>query len=89
MLSYRIILYEDVWDNDGAWAVETTKTSDKVMYVDNTTTEGDILKQLKTFKYLESCDRRKVSTTELGKDIIEIRQKKDKKPLCRLQRVRI
>jgi len=89
MLRYRPVLYMDVWDNNGSWAVNQTKTSDKIVYVQETTTPSELLHQLKEFEYIESCDKRKINVTELGRDIIEIREKKSRKPLCRLERIRI
>lgn len=89
MLRYRPVLYMDVWDNNGSWAVNQTKTSDKIVYVQETTTPSELLHQLKEFEYIESCDKRKINVTELGRDIIEIREKKSRKPLCRLERIRV
>lgn len=88
MLRYRPVLYIDVWNNNGTWAVNQTKTSDKVVYVQETTTASELLHQLKEFQYIESCDKRKLKVSDLNSDIIEIAEKKGGKPLCRLERIR-
>ena len=89
MTLYRPVLYVDVWNNNGVWAVNQTKASDKIMFIAELTTPSEILHQLKDFQYIDSCDKRKINVSELGRDIIEIREKKTRKPLCRLERIRV
>ena len=86
---YRVVLYTVVNNYNGSWGVNLTKTSDKIILVDSVeSTASDILKQLKAFGYIESCDKRKMAVSPLDRDLVIVSQKKDKKPLCQLERIR-
>ena len=45
----------------------------------------DLCKRLKAMNYLDTCDMRKVSVSDMSKDIVEVRSKKSLKPFCRLE----
>ena len=88
MNKYRVVHYTAVTQNDGGdWVVLDNKLGNTIDLSDKSTPK-DICKFLKSETILDSVDLRKVFISDLNSDIIEVKEKKGMKPICRLRRER-
>lgn len=88
MAMYQVVEVRDVLEiknhpNSSQWAIIDLNRTDT--FVEVSDDAKDLCKRLKDLKFIDTCDLRKVSVSSLDKDLIEIRNKKSLKPLCRLE----
>lgn len=88
MSLYQVIEIIEVQENPNAqysskWAI--TKMHKTETFIEVSSDPKVLCKKLKELKFIDSCDMRKVSVSSTDKDLIEVRNKKDLKPLCRLE----
>ena len=88
MNQYKVIVYDKVKQNEqGLWViVESHKTFD-ILDIEDIEDTKAILKQLKAVKIINTIDLRKVVVE--GTSYKEIKEKKGKKPICRIERLSI
>lgn len=83
---YQVINYVDVQQVSGdLWCVNQVAKTDLVVLIKDNTEAKDICKDLKREGILESANMRTLKISDLSKDIVEIKEKKSGKPLCRLE----
>lgn len=86
---YVVVEYKDVVESDtpqyGKWAVDGLHRTDTFIHIDSSITPKQLCEKLKSEKFIDSADMRKVGVTDLDKDVIEVRNKRSFKPLCRLE----
>lgn len=88
MRLYQVIKVTDVQkvgptSYNSQWAISNSVKTDTFIEVEDDPKE--VCKRLKELKFIDSADLRKVAISDLSKDLIEVRTKKDLKPLCRLE----
>lgn len=88
MYLYRVVEITSVSENNDAhysskWVINEMHKTDQ--FIDIGDDPKVLCKKLKDLKYIDSADMRKVSVSSMTKDLIEVRNKKDLKPLCRLE----
>ena len=89
MAKYQIVEYTEIVENeDGSFGVIETSKLDKFIYTAEETTLKDICKELKEVGILPSIDMRKITVSDIDSDVIEFKLKKEKKPICRLVRMK-
>lgn len=57
------------------------------VYIEDDSDAKSICKKLKDCKVLDTYDMRKISVSDITSDIIEIKSKKDLKPIMRLEKI--
>ena len=82
---YDLVNYFDVWGSEEGWQVNNLCIEETKLYINDASTDKEILTFLKNIGFLNTDDKRKVYLEDLGDGIIEIYQKKDDCPLGRLQ----
>lgn len=89
MSTYNVYTFDNVVENkDGSWGAKALTQTDVTVNIDTDTQVKDLCKQLKAENIIPSYDMRKLTVTDLNSDIVEIKQKKDGFPLCRLVKKR-
>lgn len=88
MSLYQVIEIVEVSENPEAqysskWVINKMRRTET--FIDVGDDPKVLCKQLKENKFIDSADMRKVSVSSMDKDIIDVRGKKDFKPLCRLE----
>lgn len=84
---YQVIEYTGIdKSQDGNWVITEINKSDYTMFISEETAPRDICQFLKKEGILDSADMKKLLVTDLDRDIIEVKFKKEKKPICRLVR---
>ena len=68
---------------NGKWAIKQMHPT--ASFVEVGDDPKDLCKRLKGMKYLKTSDMRKLTVSSMDKDIIDILEKKEMKPICRLQ----
>ncbi len=82
--TYVLHVYEGVEQNEyGHWYANKLAKTDKYFVLKNDATPKDICSLLKADKVIDTADMRKVEAIQ-GESMIEIREKKGLKPICRL-----
>ena len=83
MSLYQVIEVSEVFQNsDDKWVIGSLNKTDVFIHVvDSKTT----CMKLKDKGFIDTCDMRKISISSTDKDIIEVREKRTSKPLCRLE----
>ena len=85
MANYLIEKYTEVIQTGAGWAVKSVEKVPAVIVVTPNSKEKDVCKDLKSTNAIPSTSTmRTIQFTDFDKDIIEVVQKKDYKPLCRL-----
>lgn len=89
MLRYQVIDYKEVVQNDeGQWAVTQTESKDIFVEIEDNAEPREVCKTLKAEGVINTSDMRKIQMTDLGSDIVEIKEKKTGCPICRLEKRR-
>ena len=82
--TYMLYTYEGVQQNDnGHWYADKLAKTERYFVFKDDATPKDICSLLKADKVIDSADMRKVEALQ-GDTMIEVREKKGLKPLCRL-----
>ena len=88
MNKFQVVTYNKVEQNVyGHWYVDAMHKEDIIFEFTKKTTEKDICKFLKEHKFLKTADMRRIEVS-IGQSLIEVKEKKNSKPLCRLVLVR-
>lgn len=86
--SYRVIDYFDVWGNEkDGFEVNNLAEVGTIQLIDYTD-RREMLKRLKEIDYFKKTVRHNQLEVWNDYDMIEIYQKKDMRPVCRLERIR-
>lgn len=90
-MKYLIIEVQEVSQNKKAeysnqWVIEKLHPTDK--FIEIGSDPKQLCKNLKDLGFIETSDMRKVSVSSMESDLIEIRGKKNLKPLLRLESAR-
>lgn len=86
MAIYKVIQYKNpVKNEDGMWAVERLEDNGICVTINSEDDLKDACKSLKKEKIISTSDLRRLSISDIDKDIIEIKEKKGMKPICRLE----
>lgn len=88
---YRVIEILDITYNEDVqysskWVINDIHKTD--VFIDISKDPKDLCNSLLHMGFIYSSDLRKVSVSSMDKDIIDVREKKTLKPLCRLERAR-
>ena len=88
MARYYIEKYTDVIETEKGWAVQSTqKDVFQTIEVSDASKEKDVCKALKAEGAVpDNSTMRTIQFSSFDSDIIEVSQKKDSKPVCRLVR---
>ena len=88
---YLVTEYDDVEKVDGYWVVGSTiPYLEKKIEISPDMNPSQICKQLKLKGYIKNFDlRKKVIVSDLTKDLIELKQKSDNRPICRLEKTKL
>lgn len=89
MLKFNVYNYTAVSQNPetGAFSIGSVSKWGSVYIEDNSDAKA-ICKKLKDCKVIDTYDMRKIAVSDISKDIIEIKSKKDSKPIMRLERIK-
>lgn len=86
MARYRVFKYKNVRSTKQGWIIGELVRTDTVLDIDSKTTGTDLCKELKELKFVPSTSTlRTIQFSDLDSELIEVKQKKDLKPLCRLE----
>ena len=86
-MRYEIIQYESVeMTSDGLWAINESNRTGVYLTLNENSEPRDICQFLKKSAFIESANMRTLYVTDMASSIIEVKFKKDKKPICRLER---
>lgn len=80
------VTYDKEAQYSSKWVINETHKTD--VFIDVGKDPKDLCKSLVRMEFLYSSDMRKISVSSIDKDIIDIRDKKTLKPLCRLEKAR-
>ena len=91
-MKYNVIAYNNVELNQtGWWAVGETKVVSQIAANTDLTTKDGLMSlahMLKDEGASYTANIRKLSFTDVTSDIVEVRNKEDLKPICRLEKIK-
>ena len=84
---YTLVNYFDVWGNEEAgWEVNNLCKEREHLRISNTATQADILALLKGVGFIqESVTLEEITFSVWDRDMIELEQASDGRPICRLE----
>lgn len=86
MAIYKAIEYRNpIKNEDDMWAIERLEDNGVCVTINSENDLKDVCKSLKKEKILSTSDLRRLFISDINKDIIEVKEKKGMKPICRLE----
>jgi len=88
MTQYKVTVYDEVEQNEqGLWVVLKSHRTFDILDIEDIEDTKEVLKQLKAVKLVKTIDLRKILV--VGESYKEIKEKKGRKPICRLDKLTV